>query len=65
MTFETLLGRLQRLKNLAEIVAADDYAKTLQEILGDLESDREPEFPRTTEVDPALLVTLRRRLTGR
>ncbi len=63
MTFETLLGRLQRLKNLAEIVAADDYAKTLQEILGELEG-AEP-LPCTSEIDPALLGDLRRRLTKR
>ncbi len=56
MTLDTLMGRLQRLKRLAELVHADDYAKTLEGVLGELEGS-EP-----TEVDPALLSSLRHRL---
>ena len=57
MTFDTLMGRLERLKRLAEIVKADDYAKALEGVLGELEGSDNP-----AEVDPALLSSLRRRL---
>ena len=58
MTLDTLVGRLQRLKRLAEIVKADDYARTLEGMLGELEG-----LPRNpTDVDPALLSSLRHRL---
>ena len=67
MTFDTLRGRLQRLKTLAEIVAADDYATTLREILGELENELEGGLEpfssgSAREVDPALLGSLHRRL---
>ena len=65
MTFDTLRGRLQRLKTLAEVVAADDYATTLREILGELENELRLEpfsSGSAREVDPALLGSLHRRL---
>ena len=66
MTLDTLMGRLQRLKRLAELVHADDYAKTLEAMLGELEESSPTSENSTsgnpTEVDPALLSSLRHRL---
>ena len=59
MTLNTLVGRLQRLKRLAELVSADDYTRTLEEMLGELEQAPGAE---QAEVDPALPSSLRRRL---
>ena len=62
MTFDTLIGRLQRLRNLAEVVDADDYAETVRDILDELE----PPLNRdATDVDPALLNSLQRRIAER
>ena len=61
MTLDTLVSRLQRLKRLAEIVNADDYARTLEGVLGELEESG-PTLESSTDVDPALLSSLRRRL---
>ena len=66
MTLDTLVGRLQRLKRLAELVHADDYARTLEGVLGELEGSSPTSEDSTsrnpTEVDPALLSSLRHRL---
>jgi len=60
MTFETLLGRLERLKRLAEMVDAERYESALSDILGDLEPPRDGE----EEVDTKLLMDLRQRIGG-
>ena len=56
-----LRGRLQRLKNLADVVDADGYAVTLQDMLRELEAlSKDGE----TQIEPALLTKLRHRLIG-
>lgn len=58
MTFETLLGRLERLKRLAEMVNAERYESALGDILDDLEPPQDSE----EEVDASLLTSLRQRI---
>ncbi len=58
VTLGTLVGRLRRLKKLAEIVHRDDLAKTLQGVLEELECSSETD---PTEVDLELLKRLQNR----
>jgi len=61
MPLGTLRGRLQRLKNLADVVDAEGYAVTLQDVLGELET---LSSSGVTQAEPALLNSLRHRLIG-
>ena len=59
MPLGTLRGRLQRLKNLADVVDAEGYAVTLQDVLGELET---LSSSGVTQAEPAQLEVWGKRL---